>query len=310
MGMTPDAVANWVDRLPPRAATYARLARFDRPAGIWMLFWPCLMGAFLAPPQGWWAGWPLFLLGAIVMRAAGCIYNDIIDRDLDARVARTAARPLASGAVSRRAAWMFLILLSLIGLGVLLALPRQAQWVALASLLLVAGYPFMKRITWWPQAWLGLTFNWGLPVGWAAADPALRADWPVMLLAYAAGICWTLGYDTIYAAQDIEDDVLVGVKSSARRLGPHMRRGVAWFHGLTAALLAAALWRWTGQPLLLILLLPAAAHLWWQVRNFDPADNGQSLTLFRANRLTGGLMTLAIALTAAFVGLAQMRGWG
>ncbi len=298
--MTPDAVPTWVDRLPDRAAPYARLARFDRPAGLWLLFWPCLIGAFLAPPPGWWPLWPLFLVGAVTMRAAGCVYNDIVDRDLDRQVARTAARPLASGAVSVPAAWRFLVLLSLIGLAVLLTLPRQAQLVALAALGLVAAYPFMKRITWWPQAWLGLTFNWGVPVGWAAADPSLRADAGVMLLAYAASIAWTLGYDSIYAAQDIEDDALAGVKSSARRLGAGLKAGVALFYGATILLLAAALWRWTGTPLLLAGLAPAALHLGWQVRRFEPSDTSTALACFRANQLTGALLVLPVALAAVF----------
>jgi 4-hydroxybenzoate polyprenyltransferase len=296
--MTPDAIATWVDRLPPRAALYARLARFDRPAGIWLLFWPCLMGAFLAPPEGWWPLWPLFFVGAVAMRAAGCVYNDIIDRDLDAQVARTAARPVASGAIPVRSAWAFLIALSLVGLGVLLALPFQAQLVALGSLLLVAAYPFMKRITWWPQAWLGLTFNWGVPVGWAAADPALRADSVVMLLVYAASIAWTLGYDSIYAAQDVEDDALAGVKSSARALGQRLKPVVGLFYGLTLALLATALWRWTGNLILLAGLLPASGHFWLQLARFDPADVPSALRQFRSNQWTGALLVLPILLAA------------
>lgn len=295
--MTPDAIASWVDRLPPRAAEYARLARFDRPAGIWLLFWPCLVGGFLAPAAGWWPLWPLFLVGATAMRAAGCVYNDIVDRDLDAQVARTASRPVASGAICVRDAWAFLLALSLIGLAVLLALPRPAQIVALGSLLLVAAYPFMKRLTWWPQAWLGLTFNWGVPVGWAAADPALRADFPVMLLAYAACISWTLGYDSIYAAQDIEDDALAGVKSSARALGPNLKAGVSLFYAATLLLLAAAIWLW-GHPLALFALLPAAAQLGWQARTFDPASTASALTRFRSNRLAGLLLVLPLLLAA------------
>lgn len=296
--MTPDAIASWVDRLPPRAALYARLARFDRPAGIWLLFWPCLMGAFLAPPAGWWPLWPLFLVGSVAMRAAGCVYNDIVDRDLDAQVARTAARPVASGAISVRSAWTFLILLSLVGLGVLIALPLQAQLVALCSLLLVAAYPFMKRITWWPQAWLGLTFNWGVPVGWAAADPALRADLPVMLLVYAACIAWTLGYDSIYAAQDIEDDALAGVKSSARALGNQLKPVVGVFYALTVLLLCAALWRWTASLPVLLGLLPAAGHLALQHARFEPTDIRSALAQFRANQWTGALLVLPILLAA------------
>lgn len=303
--MTPDAVTNWVDRLPPRAAVFARLARFDRPAGIWLLFWPCLMGAFLAPPQGWWNFWPLFLVGAIAMRAAGCVYNDIVDRELDRQVQRTACRPVASGEISVRAAWIFLILLSLVGLGVLLALPRQAQYVALGSLLLVAAYPFMKRITWWPQAWLGLTFNWGVPVGWAAAHPDLRAGWPVMLLVYGAAVAWTLGYDTIYAAQDAEDDALAGVKSSARWLGRRIRQGVTFFYGMTIKLLATALLLWTEHLFVLAAVAPAAIHLWRQVYRFKPDDTASALTVFRSNQLTGGLLVLAVAAGATLDGLAR-----
>jgi 4-hydroxybenzoate polyprenyltransferase len=156
----------------------------------------------------------------------------------------------------------------------------------------------MKRITWWPQAWLGLTFNWGVPVGWAAADPALRADLPVMLLVYAACIAWTLGYDSIYATQDVEDDALAGVKSSARALGPRLKTGVQIFYALTLLLLGAAIWRWQGNALLLLGLVPAAAHLWLQLARFEPADVGSALRQFRANQLTGLLLVLPILLAA------------
>jgi 4-hydroxybenzoate polyprenyltransferase len=299
MTPTPDAVRGWVDRLPARLQPYARLARFDRPAGMWLLFWPCLWGAFLAAPAGWWRGWPLFLVGAIAMRSAGCVYNDIVDRDLDRRVARTAARPVASGAVKVRSAILLLLLLSLAGLGVLLLLPRPAQLVALASLLLVAAYPFMKRITWWPQAWLGLTFNWGVPVGWCAALPEYRAPLAAMLLVYAGGVAWTLGYDTIYAVQDMEDDALAGVRSSARALGVGwLRAGVAGFLGLSLLLLAAGLSVWTGTPASALLLLPVAAHFAWQVAGFDPADPAGALRRFRANFLAGALVALAVAAAA------------
>jgi 4-hydroxybenzoate polyprenyltransferase len=301
--MTPDASASWVDRLPPRAAVYARLARFDRPAGIWLLFWPCLMGAFLAPPAGWWTMWPLFLIGAVAMRAAGCVYNDIVDRDLDRQVARTAARAVASGAISVRDAWVFLVALALVGFGVLLVLPFSAQLVALGSLLLVAAYPFMKRITWWPQAWLGLTFNWGVPVGWASADPALRSDLPVMLLVYAASIAWTLGYDSIYAAQDVEDDALAGVKSSARALGARLKPAVGGFYAATVVLLGIGLWRWTGELRVLAGLLPVALHFGWQVATFDPADTRSALVRFRSNQVAGALL-LAPVLLAAFAAAA------
>jgi 4-hydroxybenzoate polyprenyltransferase len=290
---TPDSEASWVDWLPARAAAYARLARFDRPVGIWLLFWPCLVGAFLASPEGWWRGWPLFLIGAAAMRAAGCVYNDIVDRDLDARVARTAARPVASGAIPVRSAILFLVGLALVGFGVLLALPGQARLVALASLLLVAAYPFMKRITWWPQAWLGLTFNWGVPVGWAAADPALRADMGVMLLVYAGLVAWTLGYDSIYALQDREDDALAGIRSSARRLGARVRAGVAAFYAAAIGLVAIGLLIVSPSLLPLPFLLAAALVLGWQVVRLprDPAPI--VLRLFRANHAVGFLFALA-----------------
>jgi 4-hydroxybenzoate polyprenyltransferase len=200
-----------------------------------------------------------------------------------------------------RSAWVFLVLLAFIGLGVLLALPFQAQLVALASLLLVAAYPFMKRLTWWPQAWLGLTFNWGVPVGWAAADPALRADMPVMLLVYAAAIAWTLGYDSIYAAQDMEDDALAGVKSSARALGARLKPAVWAFYAITLKLLAIAILVWTGDLLLLVSLVPAALHFAWQVLQFRADDTASALRAFRSNQLAGLLLVLPLLLAALAV---------
>ena len=289
---TPDAVKNWVDRLPPRAQSYARLARFDRPAGIWLLFWPCLMGYFLAPDG--WVFPMLFFIGAVAMRAAGCVYNDIIDRDLDAQVARTAARPIASGAISVRAGWVLLISLSLVGLGVLLALPLLAQMVALGSLVLVAAYPFMKRITWWPQAWLGLTFNWGVWVGWATLDEGVRPGWHIPALLYGACICWTLGYDSIYAAQDSEDDALAGIKSSARRMGRSLVGGVGAFYALVLKLMGLALWIWTTNFLSVLLLLPVALHFGWQVFTLQPGDSRNTLARFQSNRVAGALLALAI----------------
>lgn len=290
---TPDAVdGSWVEALPARLRPYARLARADRPIGAWLLFWPCAWGVALA------GGLPhdillvlLFLIGAFVMRAAGCVYNDIVDRDLDASVARTRSRPLASGTVSLRGAWLLLVLLSLIGLLVLLQLRPFAQIVALGSLLLVAGYPFMKRITWWPQAWLGLTFNWGALVGFAAVTGNLP---PAAIALYAAGFFWTLGYDTIYALQDVEDDALAGIKSSARRLGGNVTRGVAVFYVVTVVLLVAALLLAApGKAVALAALLPAAIHLLWQVRSLPDAGTAGALRLFRANTITGALVFLA-----------------
>lgn len=297
---TPDAQRGWIDSLPAGAQPYARLARLDRPAGWWLLFWPCAWGVALA--DGLVADWALILwfgLGSIAMRAAGCVWNDIIDRDLDAQVERTRARPVASGAISVKKAIAFAIGLSLIGLIVVLQLRPLAQIVAVASLWLVAAYPFMKRITWWPQAWLGLTFNWGALVGFVAvADPA-----PAMGLLYAGGVAWTLGYDTIYALQDIEDDAMAGIKSSARALGTRARAGVAGFYAVAVALWTAAVWAVAGDPLAVAALLPAALHLAWQVVRLRDVSPANALALFRANRTTGALVFAAMAV----VGLAALR---
>ena len=279
---------------------YARLARLDRPAGSWLLFWPCAWGVALA--DGLVADWALILwfgLGSVAMRAAGCVWNDIIDRDLDAQVERTRARPVASGAISVKKALALAIGLSLIGLVVVLQLRPLAQLVAVASLGLVAAYPFMKRITWWPQAWLGLTFNWGALVGFVAvADPV-----PAMALLYTGGVAWTLGYDTIYALQDIEDDAMAGIKSSARALGSRARAGVAGFFAAAVGLWAAALWAAAGDPLAVAALLPAALHLGWQVARLGDVSPANALVLFRANRTTGALVFAAMAV----VGLAALR---
>lgn len=277
--------------LPPKARPFAALARLERPIGWWLLFWPCLYGLGLAGglPRQWALGlW--MLLGAIVMRGAGCVYNDIIDRDLDAQVARTRNRPIASGAVSLKAAWAWLIFLSAIGLVVLLQLRPLAQAVAVASLALVAAYPFMKRITWWPQAWLGLVFSWGALVGWTAiAAPSLA-----MALVYAGSIFWVVGYDTIYALQDREDDALIGVRSSARALGRHVRPGVAGFYALALVFWAAALWQIRPQGLALVALAPAALHFVWQVATLKEADGADALAKFRSNRTAGLLVALAM----------------
>lgn len=288
----PDTQAHWLLRmLPAVARPFALLARLDRPIGWWLLFWPCAWGVALA--GGVIANWPLlgwFLLGAIAMRGAGCVYNDIIDRDLDRQVARTASRPLASGAVSVRAAGGWLLLLLLIGLVVLLQLPRLAQIVALAAIVPVAAYPFMKRITWWPQAWLGLVFSWGALVGWVAAGQALSLTlWSL----YAGTIAWVIGYDTIYALQDVEDDALVGVRSSARRLGGRVRLGVAGFYALAVLFWALALWLIRPDPLVLVALMPAACHLAWQVAGLDLSDPHAPLACFRSNRFAGLLVFAA-----------------
>jgi 4-hydroxybenzoate polyprenyltransferase len=292
MASLPDTQHSLLLRLLPAAVQpYALLARFDRPIGWWLLYWPCAWGLLLA--GGLRTHWSLllwFLLGSIAMRGAGCVYNDIVDRDLDAQVARTRSRPLASGAVSLKAAWAWLLLLCLIGLIVLLQLPLFAAIIALGSLAFVAAYPFMKRITWWPQAWLGLVFSWGLPVGWAAATGDVTLS---TVLLYAASICWVIGYDTIYALQDVEDDALIGVRSSARALGGRVRGGVALFYGLSALLAAAAFWSIRPDTLALTALLPFALHLGWQVVSIRADDGVTPLRLFRSNRTAGLLMALA-----------------
>ncbi len=279
-----------VSRLPQLPRDLAQLARFDRPIGWWLLFWPCVFSVWLAG-----AGWQItllawLLLGAIAMRGAGCVYNDIVDAKLDASVARTAARPVASGRISRKVAWIWLVSLCLIGLVVLLQLRLEAQLVALASLALVAAYPFMKRITWWPQAWLGMVFNWGLLVGWTQ----LRWDnWDALACIYAGCICWVIGYDTIYALQDREDDALVGIKSSALRLGERVHLGVAMFYMATIGLWALGIWLYRPDWIAVLALLPAAMHLLWQVSTLDPADPDNPLIRFRSNRWAGALMAAA-----------------
>ncbi len=288
---TPDAIVNWVDEMPLGMRPYLRLMRADRPVGVWLLFIPCLWGMLIARPDTmdahhFWGFFLLFLIGSFVMRSAGCIYNDIIDRDIDAKVARTAARPLASEQVSLKEAWILLVVLCLVGLIVLLQLGLAAILVGLGSLALVAAYPFMKRITWWPQAWLGLTFNWGVLVGAATVAGGVPLS---ALLFYMAGLFWTLGYDTIYAHQDREDDALVGVKSSARRLGSTSRVAVAIFYGLTIMLAAAALSQEGVTSELWLLILPAG-HFTWQIATLDINDGERCLRLFKSNIWAGALL--------------------
>ena len=296
--IVPDSEARGlIAAMPAAARPYLSLARFDRPIGAWLLYWPGAWAIALA--GGAAARWDLLLwfgLGAFAMRAAGCVYNDIVDRDLDRLVARTRARPLASGRVSLRAAWVWLVALCLVGLIVLLQLDRLAQIVALASLAPVAAYPFMKRITWWPQAWLGIVFSWAALAGWPAVTGTLPA---AALLLYAGSILWVIGYDTIYALQDIEDDALAGVKSSARALGPHARVGIAICYAGALGLWGAAFWAVRPQPLALVALLPMALHLGWQVTALRPADAADALAKFRTNRFAGLLMFLASLVVGA-----------
>ena len=285
-----------IGALPAAARPYASLIRLDRPIGAWLLFWPGAWSVALAGmgggpthPLGWTlVAW--LALGAWAMRSAGCVYNDIIDKDLDRQVERTRLRPLASGRVSLRGAWLLLVAMSLIGLVVLLQLERTAQIIALASLALVAAYPFMKRITWWPQAWLGLVFSWAALVGWPAVTG--RIETPALLL-YGGAIFWVIGYDTIYALQDREDDALVGVRSSALALGRYARLGVALCYALALVLWGLAFREVRQETYALLGLLPMALHLFWQVATLKADDPSDALAKFRSNRFAGLLMFLA-----------------
>ena len=281
----------FIGALPPRLRPFASLMRVDRPIGTWLLFWPCAWSVALAGVDGRWDLFAWFALGAFAMRSAGCVYNDIVDRDLDRRVERTRLRPLASGRVSPRSAWLLVGLLCLVGLAVLLQLNPLAALVAVASLAPVAAYPFMKRVTWWPQAWLGLVFAWGALVGWPAVSGSL--DLPAVLL-WLGSVAWVVGYDTLYAIQDLEDDALVGVKSSARRLGAKAPLGIAIFYALALLLWGAAVWSVRPDWLALLALAPAALHLANQALRADPGDGELALRLFRSNRSCGLLVFLAM----------------
>jgi 4-hydroxybenzoate polyprenyltransferase len=303
----PDAGANWVDRRAPDALKpWLKLGRFDRPIGIWLLLLPGWQGIALAlaayrKAPDLYDAWLFvgFGLGACLMRAAGCAFNDIVDRDIDAKVSRTAGRPIASGQISVKQAFAFIVGCSLISLLILLTMGPLAIGLGVASLALVAAYPFMKRITWWPQAWLGLTFNWGALLGFAAATG--RLDLSALLL-YAGGVFWTLGYDTIYAIQDIEDDALAGVKSSARRLGEGVPRGVAGFYGVSLALAFAA-YVWAGLSFLFVPVFALyAVHLILQARRVRIDSPARALALFKANTWAGLILFAAFAAGAVRFG--------
>jgi 4-hydroxybenzoate polyprenyltransferase len=281
----------FIGALPPRLRPFASLMRLDRPIGTWLLYWPCAWSVALT---GVGTRWDLFLwlgLGAFATRSAGCVYNDIVDRDLDSQVERTRLRPLASGRVSVAGASILIVLLLCIALIVLIQLDRTAQILSVTSIAPVAAYPFMKRITWWPQAWLGLVFSWGALIGWPAVTGSL--DWPALLLWFGS-IAWVVGYDTLYAIQDMEDDALVGVKSSARRLGDKAPVGIAILYAAAILLWGAALWSVRPDWLALLALVPAAFHLANQALRADPADGPGALALFRSNRACGFLVFLAM----------------
>ena len=301
----PDAVpTNWVDRRAPAALRpWLKLGRFDRPTGIWLLMLPgwqaiALAGAIDRRPPSL-VLLLAFFVGAALMRAAGCAFNDVVDRDIDAKVSRTAGRPIPSGQISVKQAWAFIVGCSLVSLLILLTMGPLAIALGVASLALVAAYPFMKRITWWPQAWLGLTFNWGALLGFAAATG--RLDLSAVLL-YAAGVFWTLGYDTIYAIQDIEDDALAGVKSSARRLGENTPRGVAAFYGMSLVLAFAA-YVWASLSFLFVPVFALyAVHLILQARRVRIDSPGRALALFKANTWAGLILFAAFAAGAVRFG--------
>jgi 4-hydroxybenzoate polyprenyltransferase len=307
----PDAApGNWVDRMAPaRWRPYLRLARFDRPIGAWLLLFPCWWAQALAELSLGHA-YPdprylvLFLVGAFVMRGAGCTYNDIVDRDYDASVARTAARPIPSGQVSVAEALLFLAVLCLVGLVILIQLNLFTILLGASSLLLVAVYPFAKRFTYWPQVMLGLTFKWGALVGWSAITGSL--GWAPLAL-YAGSILWTIGYDTIYAHQDKEDDLLVGLKSTALKLGEATPR---WLVGFYAG--AILLWGLAGAlagagGAFFLSLAAAAVQMAWQVATLDMADARNCLVRFKSNRLVGWILFLGLAADMGIAALAAAR---
>jgi len=274
----------WIDRLaPPLIRPYLRLMRLDRPIGTWLLLLPCWWSVALASAGSWPEPWLILLfgVGAVIMRGAGCTYNDIVDRDFDARVARTRTRPIPSGQISVRQAVIFLIAELLAGFIILLQFNPYTIWLGVLSLALVFTYPLMKRITYWPQIVLGLAFNWGAVMGWASVRGVL--DWPALVL-YLAGIFWTLGYDTIYAHQDKEDDALIGVKSTALKLGANTRPWLIGFYIATALLTAAAAQMAELGWAFWIAWAAGAAHLAWQVAHIDIDDPADCLRKFRANR--------------------------
>ena len=292
-----DSTGNWVDTLaPPWLRPYLRLARADRPIGAWLLLLPCWWSAGLAAvaaghfyPNPWHVF--LFFVGAFVMRGAGCTWNDIIDRDLDAKVARTRSRPIPSGQVSVRAAAIFLTVLALIGLLVLAQFNRFTILLGIASLAIVAVYPLAKRVTWWPQIVLGLAFSWGVLMGWAAVFS--RVDAPALLL-YAGSIAWVIGYDTIYAHQDREDDVLIGVKSTARLFGQRTRLALMCFYAAAVVLIGLSGAAAGAGPLFVIGCIFFGAHLGWQVDRLDIDNPELCLKLFKSNRDAGLILFAAL----------------
>jgi 4-hydroxybenzoate polyprenyltransferase len=292
---------HWTDRLPSSWKPYAQLSRLDRPIGWQLLLLPCLMGIAVAR-TGYGFYWEdaryalAFVLGAVAMRGAGCTYNDILDRDIDAKVERTRLRPLPSGAVSMRNAWLWLLAQCGVGLMALMLLPRLAQIAALIALPLVALYPLMKRITWWPQAWLGVVFSWGALVGGAAVSPDGAVPLEAIAL-YAGCILWTIGYDTIYALQDREDDALVGVRSTARLFAGQWRTWTSVFYvGAVVLWTAAAAVAGSGLVVAACLSVIGAALIWPMLRSVDDARAETALAAFKRNAPIGLAVALAFSL--------------
>jgi len=296
-----DATGNWVDTLaPPWSRPYLRLARLDRPIGSWLLLLPCWWSAALAAGISHHVSRlvfvvALFFVGAFAMRGAGCTWNDITDRDLDAKVERTRSRPIPAGQVSVRQALAFLVVQALIGLAVLLQFNRFAVGTGIASLTIVAVYPFMKRITYWPQVVLGLAFSWGALMGFAVILARIDA---AALLLYAGSISWVIGYDTIYAHQDAEDDALIGVKSTARLFGARTRQALIMFYGLAVGLIGAAIWLTGAGATAWIGLAAFVTHLCWQIGRLRIDDPARCLCIFKSNRDAGLLLFLGLLFDA------------
>ena len=300
-GRVADATGNWVDSLAPSyARPYLRLARLDRPIGSWLLLMPCWWSVGLAGmhndrfPSLWHI--LLFFIGAFAMRGAGCTWNDLVDRDLDGRVERTRSRPIPSGQVTVAQATMFMVAQALVGFLVLIQFNRFTVATGIASLLVVVIYPFMKRITYWPQIFLGLAFSWGALMGWPAAFG--RLDWPAIVL-YAGSILWVIGYDTIYAHQDRDDDLLIGIKSTALLFGDRTPTMLATFYAGAIVLIAAAGFMAGGGIMFTIGIVAFAAHLAWQVARLDIDDPAHCLMLFKSNRDAGLILFGAMLLDTA-----------
>lgn len=319
---------HWVNQSPLSIRPYLQLSRLDRPIGYWLLALPGWIGlAFGTLSHGFawtdlkWAA--LILIGAIAMRGAGCTYNDIVDQDLDAKVERTALRPLPSGRISNRQAWIWVFLQCFIGLLVLLCLPRQAQIISLCSIPLVAAYPFMKRITWWPQVWLGLTFNWAVLVAYSAKTGDISLP---LLILYFGLMFWTIGYDTIYACQDIEDDSMVGIKSTARKFGQRVKLGVLICYSLCAVLVFTALNFSVSAPMLredgvtitdrninevliiFFLFLPFLFHLMTQVKSIVITSPETNLKIFKSN-VSPAILLIMCCILGALFHYANTYGW-